>query len=290
MKNFIYTIIILPVFLIIQSCDKIDPPYKETTNTPPPVLSPQDQKILIEDYTGHTCGNCPKAARTAKGLKDIYGDRLVIMSVHAGYYAQTETHPDSSYSYDFRTPVGNDLDASTSQGGFGISNAGNPNGMVNRKIYNGNRIAAYGSWGTHVQNIIDSTDKANASIVIETSYNSSTRELSTTVKSAIFNDLSKTYKLCVYLLEDSIKNWQKDYDPNFPPLNNPDYWHRDVLRASLNGTWGDLISPTGSGIEITNQYSININTTYRENYCKIIAFVYDDATREIIQVEEKAIQ
>jgi hypothetical protein len=290
MKNFIYTILIVSGFLIIQSCDKIDPPYKESTNIPPPVLNPQDQKILVEDYTGHTCGNCPKAARTAQGLKSIYGDRLVIMSVHAGYYAQLETNPDSSYSYDFRTPVGNDLDAPSAQGGFGISNAGNPNGMVNRKFYNGNRIAAYGSWGTHVQDIVDSNILANGSLVIENSYNSSSRELNTTVKSAIFNDLTKTYKLCVYLIEDSVKNWQKDYDPNFPPLNNPNYWHRDVLRASLNGTWGDLISPVGSGIAITNQYSITINSTYRESYCKIIAFIYDDATKEIVQVEEKAIQ
>ena len=63
--------------LLLVSCDKI-----ETPNQKPPAvyncISPLTQivktntttsnfrKVLLEDYTGHTCPNCPRAAESAE--------------------------------------------------------------------------------------------------------------------------------------------------------------------------------------------------------------------------------
>ena len=45
------------------------------------------KKILLEDYTGHKCGNCPRAAEKAEELKEIYGDQLIPIAIHAGFFA-----------------------------------------------------------------------------------------------------------------------------------------------------------------------------------------------------------
>src|SRR5690606_27366869 len=92
------------------------------------------RKALLEDYTGHTCGNCPAAAESAHQLAEQYGDKLVLMAVHAGFFSRLK-NPDYLTSY--TTSVGNDWDGSK---GFGVSAVGNPNGMVNRKAYDGSLI------------------------------------------------------------------------------------------------------------------------------------------------------
>ena len=66
------------VALMFQGCDKIDAPYLEkpvindTTDTNTYV-----QKVLIEDFTGHRCGNCPRAHEALKALEDLYGSKIV---------------------------------------------------------------------------------------------------------------------------------------------------------------------------------------------------------------------
>ena len=67
------------------------------------------RKVLLEDYTGFKCVNCPAAAHEAHLLQEFYGDQMVVMGVHAGYYAE----PDGSgnYTTDLTTTTGDALNA-----------------------------------------------------------------------------------------------------------------------------------------------------------------------------------
>ena len=74
MKNiFKYIPILLFAFLI--SCDEVKNPLKPNNGKcgdetlPVPI-----RKILVEDYTGHTCGNCPRAAEKIAYLQKNYCD------------------------------------------------------------------------------------------------------------------------------------------------------------------------------------------------------------------------
>ena len=57
MKTFIRATLAIMVATILNSCDKVEGPVKEVL--PPPS---GNRKVLVEDYTGHRCGNCPRAA------------------------------------------------------------------------------------------------------------------------------------------------------------------------------------------------------------------------------------
>src|SRR3989339_1616165 len=85
------------IFLFLfSSCDEVSQPYLQTKKS-----FPSDtgfiKKILLEDYTGFKCGNCPpshvEAERLTKAWPDGYGKRIIVLTVHAGYYADPLTPP-----------------------------------------------------------------------------------------------------------------------------------------------------------------------------------------------------
>ncbi len=269
-------LICLPLFALLtfQSCDEVEAPYKEEI-----IVVGGDRKVLVEDYTGHKCGNCPRAAKALHDLKDVYGDRLIIMTVHAGGFATVFPPSAPYFTYDFRTPEGTELDTD-----FGISAIGNPNGMVNRRQVNGNYVLSSTSWLGEISSVLGDASPAPVKIEIENTFDATSRTLQTEINSEFVNSLGGAHKLCVFLVEDSIINWQKDYDAS--PEDIPDYVHRDVLRTSMNGTYGDAITNTTAGTIDTKNYSKTLDASWNENNMKVISFVYNEVTKEIIQVEE----
>ena len=71
--------------LLITSCDIIEEPFLVPvagSNDTIPVVE-KVRKVLLEDFTGQKCPNCPEAAEIAHNLKTIYGEQLILLTVHA---------------------------------------------------------------------------------------------------------------------------------------------------------------------------------------------------------------
>lgn len=289
MKN-TATAFLLPLFvgLCLSSCDKVNDPY----NTSGPVGGGDTtvvkvRKVLLEDYTGHRCGNCPPAAVTAQTLKTTYGEKLVVMTIHAGFFAEPKAAP---YGYDFRNTVSDDYD------NFFVDGAPNPLGMVNRREYPANNhIKDFGEWGTLVGAAL--SEAPDAHIEITNLYNTTSRQLSTKVRTEFLNPLTGDYKLAVLLVEDSIVKPQKFYYPA-PGKDSLTYVHHHVLRDAIsNDSWGDLIATgsvaAGDTVSVSLSYDLPLNfkgLVPRENHCYVVAYVYNATTYEVIQVEEKKIK
>ncbi len=284
MKYLIKILGCLWLVVIITSCDKIEAPYERSSNNGNDTTSAV-RKVLLEDYTGHKCINCPTAAVTAQDLKDNFGDRLVLLSIHAGYWAL----PDDSgnYTADFRTPAGDELDTY-----FGVSDIGNPNGMVNRTVYNQSLILGPEMWGAAIQQIIDNA--ADATIEIELTFDLPSRKLSGDCHIQFLNSLTGRFNLCLYLIENDIVAAQKNNNTTIGPV--PDwlnYVHEHVLRGAINGTWGEEI--TAGTVQTNIKYHIsfsdfNIKPEWKPEDCKVVAFIYNADTKEVIQAEEQDIE
>ncbi|MCD4789575.1 MAG: Omp28 family outer membrane lipoprotein [Bacteroidales bacterium] len=272
----IFISIALGVF-IFQSCDKIEEPYEREING-----GGGNRKVLLEDYTGHTCVNCPGAAMTAHELKDEYKDQLVIIAVHAGYFAQPTNAP---FTADFRTDVGEELNDF-----FGI--VSNPSGMVNRIGEGQDRILVETEWQSAVGQEV--ARPADAGITISNIYNEQTRVLNTSLDIEFINALPGAYRVCAYIIEDSIVAPQKNNDPALGPTPDwLDYVHDNMLRGSLNGTWGDIVTDENiaAGSIYTVQYDgFTLNAEWKDRHCAIVAFVYNEDTFEIIQAEEEKVK
>ena len=135
MKKIINQItIIIAVILVIVSCDKVN-----DVRDPNAEVIKGNRKVLVEDYTGHKCGNCPAAADTLKYLTKKYPGQVIALAIHAGFFANINT---TTYPTDFRNSTGTAYDNQ-----FGVSLAGNPNGLINRAGFGtGGFIKAYSTW------------------------------------------------------------------------------------------------------------------------------------------------
>lgn len=277
MKTFLKFALLFALLLSIYSCDEIEPPYTE--NSTGIDTTKYEQKILLEEYTGFRCGNCPEATEIAHSIKEKYPDNVILLSVHAGGYAK----PTSAHPYDFRTPIGDELDNF-----FGCSKAGNPNGMVNRIGFpNKTHILREGQWESTITSLLGNSPKLTITII--TNYDSSNRKISVNTKFKFLEESSPNYHICIYIAEDSVVQYQRDDRKTPPDIEN--YVHNNVLRGGITSTWGEKISDValakGTIVEKKFEYVIPSDKDWRPNKLKVIAFVHDkDNTFEILQVEE----
>jgi thiol-disulfide isomerase/thioredoxin len=277
MKKLALLFVSVLVITLFIRCDKVDIAAQDTTP------KPNTRKVLIEDYTGHQCGNCPPAAHVAEELQKKYGDKVVIISVHAGFFSKLNSEYPTSYT----CTTGNDWDASA---GFGVSNAGNPNGMINRKDYGGSGlIQKETKWAASVA--LASQDMEFCDMTLSTSYDANTRKLNTSVKTKFRRSYPNNTKLCVVFTEDSIIGAQKDYSKS--PDLIPNYVFDNMLRGSINGSWGvNLKSPPIQWNDsiIVSYPNFDLDTKLNDKHVNVVAFVYDATTREVIQVEKAKIR
>lgn len=290
MKHWVLLMTALAVVFLFNRCDVIEKPYRETANNGGGGGSDTVavRKVLLEDFTGHKCGNCPRAHEIAQNLSTTYGKKLVIMSIHLSSFAKLDLG--NGYVTDYRTPTGQEID-----GTFGPFDAlGLPKGFVNRKAFdNVSPAIDKDDWGAKIASIINTPP--DASLKITNQYNESTRQVDIKVEGKFLKTLIGDYKLAVYVTEDSCISMQKDYSKT--PENIPNYVHRHVFRAAVNSTWGDEVSTAGTasaGATFTKNYSYTLNSAWNAKNCHVVAFIAKAGSsvteKEVIQVEEKGIK
>ncbi len=199
-----------------------------------------------------------------------------MISIHAGDFA--DIMPSGDFTYNFKTPVGDELNTF-----FGVW--GYPTGMISRTGYPSNIILGKDDWGSKIVSII--SEEPKFFIKITNDYNTSTKKLNSEIESTTLKDINGVYKISAYITEDSIIRPQQTPDSVFH-----NYIHRHVLRGSLNGTWGDTLMTgnTPKNAQFLENCSITLNSAWNENHCYVVAFIYDVANYEIIQVEEKRVK
>jgi thiol-disulfide isomerase/thioredoxin len=250
-----------------------------------------DKKVLIEDFTGHTCPNCPDAARELEAIHAIYGDQIIGMALHVSK-AFARPYPSSQtpkFQYDFRTKWGDDWDAF-----YGISDIGLPRGMVNRTLYPDGHTLGKGEWADAVALELKKDIDFKISIIANNTLISVTTE--------VVNNINNIYNIIVCLTESNIINWQKDGQ-----IEVEDYEHNHVLRSviideslSYNQSFvvGEIIEKSYSiNLSDLEQYNIDYSTNTAElgngiaggwvsENLSVVAYIYNTSTMEIVQVEE----
>ena len=266
---------------LLAACDKIEAPYTKNDN---PAPTPGDtsgndtstflkiKKVLLEEFTGHLCVNCPAAHELAKELAVEHNGKLSIISIHAGYQAVTE----GDFPEDFTCTEGDDIFAA-------YNNPFNPMGLVNR-----NSEAAYQSseWAEKIAG--EMALAPEFAIILTPNYNASSKKLDVTMKMKSWVTYTGNLRYAVLITESDIIAPQKNGDATVgetPVIE--DYHHMHVLRGSMNGTWGDLL---GDSFEVDQELSKSLSLTLDDSWdaenCEIVAFIFDEDTKRILQVEE----
>jgi len=279
MKNIKFLFAAVMVSLFFTRCDYVTP-KKSTKAVDTAVVYVRN--VLIEDYTGQKCGNCPYAAYNLDStIIQTYGSKIIPIAVHAGFFAT----PDLSglYTKDYRTNEGTTWD-----NWFNMSANGNPGGMVNRQDYPaGTNHKQFTDWYGLATNILANLPVMN--IKISNSYDTTTRTIQAIITSKFLQQFDSTYMLSVVLTEDTIIGNQDEYVPYLSnnAVNLPNYVFNHMLRASFNGAWGDTLStgPHAINDSIPKTYSLILNSNFVPKHCNVIAFIYNPATYEVVQAQ-----
>ena len=264
-----YWYLLIAAFLL-SSCDIItlDDVYEESVlvvNDTSEIIdglpSSAPRKAFLEYYTGHLCGNCPESGgKTVNSLKDLYDTNLVVMSIHAGFFARNNASG-ASFFTNFRTTSGNDLDSE-----YGVTVSGTPKGIVNRSSFQNSTIQTPSNWGSSIsQTILTSTENV---LVANKSFSNDT-----TLSFSVKYRKPSAATLEFYIVEDSIIDWQRDYSAD--PEDSDDYPHRFVLRDKINAVSTD---------ETTGQLSFEYTfpSTWSKQHLHIISLIRDD---EVLQAD-----
>ncbi len=281
MKKYMMIIATIALALLSMSCDEINGNYVE--NSPITVdTSKVVQKFLLEDYTGYQCGNCPKAHEEAHKILELYPHQVIVLGVHAGSFAE----PYAAHPYDFRTPIGTIYDEF-----FGNSEAGNPNGMINRMKFNDSYIVRHTKWASAITEMIN--DEPTLGIKLEPSYSDIDRKITVKVDMNYLKNSTQSDYLCVLISENNIIQYQKDYSNK----ENPDslhYNHEHVLRGGITSAWGEQVSaaPISANQKFTKTLTFTIpNNDWKIEDLNIVAYVYSkEKSYQILQAESKKLK
>lgn len=265
--------------LLFVQCDKIEEPFMEggeqkvAADTPYfEVKTHFLQKYLLEEFTGHTCINCPKAHEIMHEMQQEMGDTLVCMGIHSGSNAKPE---EGLFAADYRTELGDYLAAH-----FGVSSY--PKGMISRRTIDGKRMLERTEWKTKMASIARTPAEIGLQIR-DTSVSARPDSAYVFVKVSYLKETARKLQLHVVVLEDSIVSAQKNglkIDTN--------YVHNHMLRLNLspiNGSVLNLGETLEAGSSDIRAYAFRRNPAWRWKHCQIVAFVTDTETEEVLQVE-----
>jgi hypothetical protein len=273
----ISTVSILIFLSFFISCDIIENPLKEQTgNTcgdeslPVPI-----RKVLVEDYTGQKCNNCPVAAINLVEIKEDYCDYIIPIAIHVGSFA-TPTPP--IFPNDFRTDAGNELNTF-----YNVDNFGLPQGMVSRTEFDGNTVLSKDNWRAAVHALVQIPPDADIRSVVE--FDTVTNKITATISVTILNDLNQELNLGVYLTEDSVISAQLTFSGVVY-----DYVHRHMLRAAPLGAFGEkIVDSAKKGDVLHKTLTFEANEIWIPKHCELVLFLSKKSTGEIIQAESENI-
>jgi len=291
---------ILVAFLLINcfvfyGCDFIDNYTIKGPNgcsTPQPDFTPRAtpvRKVLVEEFTGHRCGNCPRGAETITNLINTHGEQVIAIAHHTFNLPQfteplandTVSNPGLYYLYDFRSQESLDIDVK-----FGVNTMGVPTGFVNRRNFGSGVVMAYTAWTSRVNTALSAAPQMD--LQLKSFYYPADSSLCVYYYTEILENMTGNYKVAMYITEDSIIRWQKDYDAT--PENIQYYNHKHVMRKAINGVSGTVLTTNSTltdGESFIDGYSTELDlNVYNLDHLHIVAFVYNADTDEIIQAEE----
>lgn len=229
------------------------------------------RKYLIEHFTGDQCGYCPYGMYSIMEYSANTTTPCIWVSHHYGFNNDEYTIPESA-------KIGSTC---------GVQGA--PSMAMNRTKVMGTAIAFHPGYlvedgmSETITSKCDTT--AEASVVIEHTYNAETRQLDVTVSGQVANTEVTEYLLTVLIKENGLIGKQADYYWSWKTAGYKEFMHPCVVRDLLT------VSQLGDTVKVENQaYSMTFTYTVSEKWvaenCNVVAYITPLAKKPIINAEE----
>jgi hypothetical protein len=222
------------------------------------------RQVLVEDFTGIWCGDCPVGRSAMDHLEEKFGSSVICIGMHST----------DSLSNPYSDGVVNQCNVTEF-----------PLAFVDR--------ASFASLGGVFQVVAAPTDldvpvgnriatKASVGVSVNSSYDAVTRKLTATVQADFAEPAPGNFRISCLLVEDSIPTNNQQLNNND---NNPDspwyhqgnplrvYFQRNVARVNLaDNIWGDNPDGGENG-RYSKSYEFTLPPSWRADQIKLVGFV-----------------
>jgi hypothetical protein len=230
------------------------------------------RKYLIEHFTGDQCGYCPY------GMYSIVDYTTYLTTTPCIWVSHHYGYNNDEYTISESAKIGT---------ACGVQGA--PNMAMNRTKVMGSTIAFHPGNLTKegmVETIASKCDTvAEASVVIEHTYNTDTRELNVTISGQVGNTEVTEYLLTVIIKENGLIGAQADYYWSWKTAGFKEFLHPCVARDVISeNQLGDTVLVTNQAYSKTYTYTVS-DKWVAENCC-VVAYITPLSKKPVINAEE----
>ena len=246
-----YIVLIASMFVVL-GCQK--------TRVIEPVVPAGDRVVLLEEFTGKGCTNCPKGSREIDNLLSIYDTNLVVVSIHAGFFANPLFFPVGDY--DMRTDEGEEIYSMLAP------NSGYPSGVVDRVRVDGRFQIGANQWASVIQSELEREPEVE--FTVEHEYIPESRTVTVGINGRAKVDLSNEVRVSVMLTESGIVDAQDDFEAGGIV---DDYVHNHVLRTMGTPFNGEPVAtnlPIAGTFEVA--FDVALDSTWIPDNMEILVF------------------
>jgi len=278
--NAVFLLFAAWILAFFNSCEEV-PPYIDFTQTLSDttyidaVETPQARFVILEEFTGVRCVNCPIGHEISKGLLTSNPGRFAYVALHAGFltapYAESQQQfviDESTFLYDF------------------LESPAVPSAAINRVKYPGENFLSIlnpNAWASKVTQELQKPTPVN--LHLTTNYDPDTRNLRVTARINYTQTVSADNNLSIYLAESHI------VDPQLIPSGissavKPDYEHNHVVRDMLTAPQGLSLAGIDktAGRVIIKVFETTLPNNWVAENCEITALVHNAGPdKEILQ-------
>lgn len=228
-------------------------------------LPEANKSVLIWEYTGQRCTNCPDGAKVISELMEAYPENVVTVCIHPEGVTFTEPFPRGArLTCETATEIYRTFPVIEFPYAFfdGQSSSESTN---------------YPKWSTEAISKLDNRPPAN--LTAEAKADESGR-ITVDVDCEFISDVTFPMNLTVWIIENGL------VAPQVTKTGGRDnnYVHNHVLRGSLNGTWGQLIGSV-FGIGDTESFEISgqAEAEWALENCEAVVFLSDPNSHYVYQ-------
>ncbi|MDE6484082.1 MAG: Omp28 family outer membrane lipoprotein [Duncaniella sp.] len=217
-----------------------------------------ERTVLLEDFTGQGCVNCPAAHKIIEALEEQYGRNFIAVSIHAGPFGVPADNKRYTGLMQEEGQIYNDR--------YGIIDY--PQGVLDGKLPALNSD----QWAGAVYDEISAKTPVSIAVEAKVTDDMELIDVTCTVQSSE----SVEGDFVLWMVESDIVARQEDINEG----RIPDYVHNNVFRACINGLDGVTMTAAPTD-DFTCSYTIPVKNTDTEKWnvdnLAVVAFVKTSA-------------
>ncbi len=279
--------------LFFAGCKEVPPDINfgnsratDTTYVGPVPATTDPHNVLVEEFTGESCVNCPQGHAVLDSAEVHNPGRVNVIALFEAD-GSLDTQPPSGAAYDFRSNTAKAIANSAIYNGVNQL----PSGGIDRVPVSGTTVIGYSSWAGDITGRLSTPDSLN--LGISSTYNAASNTATIIATITYTQAVSTAQNLSIVVVQDSIIDYQAF------PLGKTDstYLFNDVFLGMVTTVpFGDPVLDTiptkvaGRFLQTVYSYKLPAFAQGAVNpaNCRVIAFVNAPGTTGDYRIMQSA--